>query len=58
VKDLTLAAGTTVQLLETRQTLAWKAVGKDVTIKMPAFDPNTMTSEYTYILKIHSINEK
>jgi len=55
VKGLTLPAGTKVELLETKKALAWKAAGKDVEITMPAFDPNKIKSEYTYVLKIHTI---
>ncbi|WP_188930877.1 alpha-L-fucosidase [Puia dinghuensis] len=58
VRDLALPAGTTVELLDTKQALTWKAVGKDVEIRLPAFDPNRMTSEYVYVIKIHSINNK
>jgi alpha-L-fucosidase len=58
VRGLAPAAGTTVQLLETKQGLAWKAIGKDIAITLPPFDPNNMTSEYAYVLKIHLTNEK
>jgi alpha-L-fucosidase len=58
VRGLALAAGTKVELLETKQALAWKAVGKDVEMLLPAFDPNKMKSEYAYVIKILSKNEK
>jgi alpha-L-fucosidase len=55
VKDLVLPAGTPVQLLETHQPLKWTQQGKDLKITLPAFDPNRMTSEYAYVIKIGSI---
>ena len=55
VKDLVLPAGTQIRLLETHQPLKWTQQGKDLRIAMPAFDPNRMTSEYAYVIKISSI---
>ena len=52
VKELSLPAGAKVELLETKQALKWKTVGKDVVVSLPAFDPNKITSEYVYVLKI------
>jgi alpha-L-fucosidase len=53
LRGLALPAMTKVELLDTKQALGWKAAGKDVVVTMPAFDPNKMTSEYVYVLKIH-----
>jgi len=55
VRGLALPAMTKVELLETKQALGWKAVGKDVEITMPAYDPNRIKSEYVFVIKIHSI---
>jgi alpha-L-fucosidase len=55
VQDLQLPAGTKVELLETHQSLSWKQEGKAVRIRFPAFDPNTIKSEYAYVIKIHQL---
>src|SRR5579871_6371586 len=57
VHDLVLSKGTEIRLLETKQVLKWEQEDKDVAIWMPPFDPNAITSEYVYVIKIHSINQ-
>ena len=53
LRGLGLAKGAQVELLETKQALSWKKAGEDVRIEMPSFDPNRITSEYVYVIKIH-----
>jgi alpha-L-fucosidase len=54
VHNLTVPAGATVELLETRQPLKWHQQGKDIILSLPSFDPGKMTSEYAYVIKIHN----
>ena len=58
IQDLDLPAGTKVELLETHQQLQWKREGKNVRVLFPPFDPGRMKSEYAYVIKIHSIDNK
>ena len=52
IHDLPLTAGTHIELLETHETLAWHAAGKDIVISMPPFDPSRMKSNYAFVMKI------
>jgi alpha-L-fucosidase len=52
VRDLQLPANTKIELLETKQPLVWKQEGKDLAIQLPEFDPNSIKSQYAYVLKI------
>jgi alpha-L-fucosidase len=58
VRNIRLPAGTKVELLETHQPLEWKQVEANVQIILPPFDPNLMTSEYAYVIKIGPVNNK
>ena len=53
VKDLTIATGTRVELLETHQTLEWVQQGKDLLIKFPAYDPASIKGRYYYVVKLN-----
>ena len=54
IKNLSLNAGTKVELLETHQSLTWQQEGNNVAINLPEFDPATMKSEYAYVIKINN----
>lgn len=53
IKDLQLAAGTTIELLETKAALQWQQKDKDIEISFPEFDPAVLKSQYAYVIKIH-----
>jgi alpha-L-fucosidase len=58
VRNIRLPPATKVELLETHQPLDWKQVEANVQIILPPFDPNRMTSEYAYVIKIGPVNDK
>jgi hypothetical protein len=52
VKDLSVAAGTQAELLETHQPLELQQQGKDLVIKLPDFDPGRIRERYAYVIKL------
>jgi alpha-L-fucosidase len=52
IKGLSLKANTSLQLLESNQSLTWHQQGNDVMIDLPEFDPNKMKTNYAYVIKI------
>ncbi|MHA4807242.1 alpha-L-fucosidase [Flavitalea flava] len=54
IRDLKLSPGTTIELLETHTRLAGKQQGNDLVITMPSFDPNKITTQYGFVIKIHN----
>ena len=52
VKDLAIAPGTSIKLLDNRQSLEWTQQGKDLLIKFPPFDPATIKGQYYYVVRI------
>jgi alpha-L-fucosidase len=58
VRNIRLPPGTKVELLETHQPLEWKQVEANIQIILPPFDPNRMTSEYAYVIRIGPVNDK
>ena len=54
IRDLTLPAGTKMELLDSHQPLVWRQQGKDVLITLPSFDPGLIKSQYAYVLKINN----
>jgi alpha-L-fucosidase len=55
IRDLKLTPGTTIELLETKTRLAGKQQGNDLVITMPSFDPNKITTQYGFVIKIHNV---
>ncbi|HEV2481076.1 MAG TPA: alpha-L-fucosidase [Puia sp.] len=53
VKDLPIAAGTRIELLETHQSLDWVQQGKDLAIKFPDYNPSTIKEQYYYVVKLN-----
>jgi len=58
IRNLRMPAGAKVELLETHEPLGWKQVEANVQVILPPFDPNRMTSEYAYVVKIGAVNDK
>jgi alpha-L-fucosidase len=56
VRDLTLPAHTTIELLDSHHPLVWRQQGKDVLITLPSFDPGVIKSQYAYVLKINNVS--
>ena len=52
VKDLAVAPGTRIELLETGQSLEWAQEGKDLSIRFPAFDPLKIKGQYAYVIRL------
>ena len=52
LKDLVLAPGTRVDLLENGQALEWAQEGGDLSVTFPAFDPATMKGQYGYVIRL------
>lgn len=53
-KNITLPAGTIIELLENHTVLTWRQKGKDIEIRFPEFDPNTIKSKYAFVLKVNN----
>ena len=56
VRELTLPAGTKIELLDSHHPLTWRQQGKDVLITLPSFDPGLIKSQYAYVLKINNVS--
>jgi alpha-L-fucosidase len=53
LKNITLKTGAKLELLETHEPLKWQQKGKNVLIQLPDFDPNTIKSEYAFVIKLN-----
>jgi alpha-L-fucosidase len=56
IRDLSLPKGARMELLDTQESLTWQQQGKDILIDMPLFDPNKITSQYAYAIKINNVS--
>jgi len=56
IQDLTLPASAKIELLSTHQPLSWHQQGKDILVNMPAFDPNKISGQYAFTLKINNVS--
>jgi alpha-L-fucosidase len=52
LKDLVIAPGTVMQLLDSRRPLQWEQQGKDVLVHFPAFDPAKIKNQSAFVIKI------
>lgn len=52
LKNITLPAGTSLQLLPAGQPLTWRQEGVNVVADLPDYDPNVFTAPYAYAIKI------
>jgi alpha-L-fucosidase len=52
IRNLVLAPGTRVELLETGQVLDWVQEGSGVSIKFPVFDPTRVKGQYAYVIRL------
>ncbi|MBN8851378.1 MAG: alpha-L-fucosidase [Sphingobacteriales bacterium] len=52
IKDLAIAPGTRIELLESRQILNAHQNGKDLEIEFPVYDPATIKSKYYYTMRL------
>ena len=52
IRNLPLAPGTHIQLLETHEDLSWRQQGNDLVLTLPSFDPNKIKSQYAFVIKI------
>jgi len=52
LKDISFPAGTLISFLSTKENVAWKQVGQNIVIDLPAYDPNKIKAPYAYVLKI------
>jgi alpha-L-fucosidase len=55
VHGLAPSPGTKIELLETHQPLSWRLQGPDLSIGLPAFDPDRMKSQYAYVIRIKGV---
>jgi len=54
IRDLTVPAGTKMELLQTGESLQWEQQGKDVVVHFPAFDPAKIKEQAAYVIKINA----
>ena len=54
VKDLDLPAGTNISFVATKEKCAWKKVGNDIVVTMPAYKPAMINAPYAYAIKIEN----
>jgi len=54
VKDLDLPAGTNISFVATKEKCAWKKVGNDIVVTMPAYKPAMIKAPYAYAIKIEN----
>ncbi|HEY0677479.1 MAG TPA: alpha-L-fucosidase [Chitinophagaceae bacterium] len=52
LKDVPLPAGTTIDLLSTKEKLNWKTEGNNTLVELPPFDPNTFKAPYAFAIRI------
>ena len=58
IRDVNASEDAHVKLLSNNQSLEWENKGKDLVIKMPAFNPNDFIEEdyYAFVFKISSVS--
>ena len=54
IKDLDLPAGTNISFVATKEKCAWKKVGNDIVVTMPAYKPAMIKAPYAYVIKIEN----
>ena len=54
IKDLDLPAGTSISFVATKEKCAWKKLGNDIVVTMPAYKPAMIKAPYAYALKIEN----
>jgi hypothetical protein len=54
IKDLDVPAGTNISFVATKEKCAWKKVGNDIVVTMPAYKPAMIKAPYAYVIKIEN----
>ena len=54
IKDLDIPAGTNISFVATKEKCAWKKLGNDIVVTMPAYKPAMIKAPYAYALKIEN----
>jgi alpha-L-fucosidase len=52
LKDIQLPPQAVISFLSTKENIAWKQDGDDITIQLPEYDPDKMKAPYAYAVKI------
>ena len=52
LKDISLAAGTPIRFLSSKQNLSWTQDGNNIVVELPEYNPNKIKAPYAYVIKI------